>query len=167
MSSLVSDEVQTEVSRNNEVSPFQRWHNRVKLQCYTAFYKLSIVLCQTHCFMMSSGDLSVLHLMVSYKCWEGFSSPWRWFMCVCVFAHECLAGRRGAWGSAMPSTVVYLGLVHAPSGGVDPQGTLPQYSSISGCANLATILWHPRFSSGPAFSLLSSLNLTLCFPDET
>lgn len=33
---------------------------------------------------------------------------------VCVCLCECLAGSRGAWGSAMPPTVVYLGLVHAP-----------------------------------------------------
>lgn len=75
---------------------------------------------------------------------------------LCVY--ECLAGSSGAWGSAMPPTVVYLGLVHAPLGGVDPRGALPQHSSISGCANLATMLWHPRFSSGPVFSLLSSLS---------
>lgn len=87
--------------------------------------------------MRSSGDLSALHLMVSYKCGVGVSSQW-WFVCVCV--SECLVGGRGAWGSAMPPTVVYLGLVHAPLGGVDPQGALPQHSSISGCANLATIL---------------------------
>lgn len=78
--------------------------------------------------------------------------------------HECLAGSSGAWGSAMPPTVVYLGLVHAPLGGVDPRGALPQHSSISGCANLATMLWHPRFSSGPAFSLLSSLSPTPGLP---
>lgn len=45
-------------------------------------------------------------------------------VCVCVCEREtdrqrerereCLAGSRGAWGSAMPPTVVYLGLVHAP-----------------------------------------------------
>lgn len=53
---------------------------------------------------------------------------------------DCLEGSRGAWGSAMPPTVVYLGLVHAPLGRVNPQGALPQHSSISGCANLATML---------------------------
>lgn len=104
--------------------PFQAWSVGAKLQCYSAFYKHWIVLCQTQCFMRSSGDLSVLHLMVSYKCW--------WFVCLCVWVCECLAGSRGAWGSAMPPTVVYLGLVHAPLGGVDPQGALPQHSSISG-----------------------------------
>lgn len=118
------------------------------------------MLCQTQDFMRGSGDLSLLHLMVSYKCWEGVSSLWLWFVCV----YECLAGRSGAWGSAMPPTVVYLGLVHAPLGGVDPRGAVPQHSSISGCANLATMLWHSRFSSGPAFSLLSSLNPTPGLP---
>lgn len=84
-------------------------------------------------------------------------------VCICVCASECLAGSRGAWGSAMPPTVVYLELVHAPLGGVDPWGALPQHSSISGCANLATMLWHPRFSSGPGFSLflLSQPSLTV------
>lgn len=75
--------------------------------------------------------------------------------CVCVWEKECLVGSRGAWSNAMPPTVVYLGLVHAPLAQVDPQGALTQHSSISRHANLATMLWHPRFSSGPAFSLLS------------
>ena len=41
-------------------------------------------------------------------------------VCVCEREFECLAGSGGAWGSAMPPTVVHLGLVHALLDRVDP-----------------------------------------------
>lgn len=44
----------------------------------------------------------------------------------------------------------------------------PQHSSISGCANLATMLWHPRFSSDPASQLsFFPSPLSQGFPDDT
>lgn len=42
-------------------------------------------------------------------------------ICACEF----LMVTRGAWASAVPPPVLYLGFLHAPFGGVDPQGALP------------------------------------------
>lgn len=159
MSSFVNDEAQSQVAR-------QRWWSLRTLacwvsQCYSAFYQHWILLRQTQDFMRGVA-ISQYCIWWSAINVERASPAYGSGSCVCT--HECLAGRSGAWGSAMPPTVVYLGLVHAPLGGVDPRGAVPQHSSISGCANLATMLWHSRFSSGPAFSLLSCFSPTSGLP---
>lgn len=129
-----------------------------------------IVLCQTQCFMASCGDLSVLHLMVSYKCEEGVSGRWCSLykcVCQCVGEGECLAGSRGVWGSAMPPTVVYLGLVHAPMAGSILGAPCPSTAPLVGVLTLQqcfdTLVFHPTMPSAPFLPSVQPRG----FPDET
>lgn len=76
-------------------------------------------------------------------------------------------GSRGAWGSAMPPTVVYLRLVHAPVGGVDSQGVLHSTAPLAGVLTLQqcsdTLVFHRALPS--AFFLPSAQPQG--YPDET
>lgn len=88
--------------------------------------------------MVSCGEcVSVTSDLVSYNGEDGVS--------LCVYVCVCdrglvLSGQQRALGQCHAPCSSLSWARTCPNAGVDPRGALPQYSSINGCANLATML---------------------------